>query len=133
MSVEVTAKLNYLRIGPRKVRLLADLIRGKKAERAEEILILSSKRAAKSLLKLLRSALANAKHNHTLEAANLYIAKITVDGGPVLKRWMPKAHGRATPVRERTSLINLVLKSLPEKTVENKKQPSKTKTVANKE
>lgn len=120
MSVEVTAKLNYLRIGPRKVRLVADLIRGKKAEKAEEILSLSPKNAAKPLLKLLRSALANAKHNNSLEAVVLYVDKITVDGGPVLKRWAPKAHGRAAPIRERTSLINLVLKPLPEKDVTKK-------------
>lgn len=132
MSVEVTAKLNYLRIGPRKVRLVADLIRGRKAARAEDILSLSAKRAARPLLKLLRSALANAKHNHSLEAVSLYVGKITVDGGPVLKRWAPKAHGRAAPIRERTSLINLVLKQLPEKNGtekgDNKKDVKKVKT-----
>ena len=60
-------------------------------------------------MKLLNSAIANAKHNHSLDVENLRVQSITVDGGPVLKRWMPKAHGRATPIRERTSHINLVL------------------------
>jgi large subunit ribosomal protein L22 len=106
---EVTAKLKFLRIGPRKIRLIADLIRGRKAEKAVNTLSLLNKRAAKPVLKLLKSAIANAKHNHNLPLESLRVAKITVDGGPVLKRWMPKAHGRATPVRERTSHINLVL------------------------
>lgn len=106
---EVTAKLRFLRIGPRKVRLIADLIRGRKAEKAVDMLTLSNKRNARPVLKLLNSAIANAKHNFNLPVAGLHIEKITVDGGPVLKRWMPKAHGRATPVRERTSHITLVL------------------------
>jgi len=106
---EVTAKLSHLRMGPRKVRLIADLIRGKKAEKARIILSLSDKRAARPVLKLLNSAIANAKHNYEMTVDTLRVSKISVDGGPVLKRWMPKAHGRATPVRERTSHINLVL------------------------
>lgn len=109
MQQEVTAKLKYLRIGPRKVRLVADLIRGRGVSRALTTLSLLKKRAAGPMLKLLKSAVANAKHNYSLEEKDLKIAKITVDGGAVLKRWMPKAHGRATPVRERTSHINLVL------------------------
>ncbi len=96
-------------MGPRKVRLLADVIRGKKAVKAQNLLVVMPKRAAKPLLKLLNSAIANAKHNHSLDVENLRVQSITVDGGPVLKRWMPKAHGRATPIRERTSHINLVL------------------------
>lgn len=109
MQQEVTAKLRYLRIGPRKVRLVVDLIRGRGVARAINTLSLLKKRAAKPILKLLHSAVANAKHNYSLEEKDLKVARITVDGGAVLKRWMPKAHGRATPVRERTSHINLVL------------------------
>jgi len=105
----VTAKLSYLRMGPRKVRLVADLIRGKKVVRALEILGLSKKSAARPLMKLLNSAVANAKNNNNLSMESLVVKTITVDGGPMLKRWMPKAHGRATPVRERTSHINLML------------------------
>ncbi|TAN34075.1 50S ribosomal protein L22 [Patescibacteria group bacterium] len=122
MPTTATAKLKYLRIGPRKVRLVADAIRGRRALQAVEILSLLNKRAAHPVLKLLKSALANAKHNHSLEPENLRIAKLTVDGGAALKRYMPKAHGRATPVRERTSHINLVLSE-----IENKKKDIKKK------
>lgn len=96
-------------MGPRKVRLVADLVRGRSVRRAIDILSVTNKRPAKPLLKLLMSAVANAKHNFSLSQDGLKIASLTVDGGPMLKRWMPKAHGRATPVRERTSHINLVL------------------------
>lgn len=122
MNQEVTAKLSFLRMGPRKVRLIADMIRGKKVAKALDLLSLVPKRAARPVLKLLNSAVANAKHNHSLAVENLRVAKITVDGGPVLKRWMPKAHGRATPVRERTSHINLVLIA---KVEEEKKETKK--------
>ena len=117
---EVTAKLRFLRMGPRKVRLIADMIRGKKVTRALDLLSVMPKRAARPVLKLLNSAVANAKHNHSLAVEDLKVAQIYVDGGPVLKRWMPKAHGRATPVRERTSHINLVL-GVMEKKVKSKK------------
>lgn len=116
MSQVVTAKLSFLRMGPRKVRLVADMIRGKKVAKAQEILVLSRKAAARPILKLLNSALANASHNHNLVAENLCVKTIMVDGGPMLKRWMPKAHGRATPVRERTAHINLGLGELSMKT-----------------
>ena len=109
MTEQVTAQLKFYRMGPRKLRLLADLIRGQRAERAVARLSVLKKTGAAPLLKLVNSALANAKHNHALESGSLFIKTITVDGGPVLKRWMPKAHGRATPVRERTSHIKLVL------------------------
>lgn len=122
MSQVVTAKLSYLRMGPRKVRLVVDMIRGRKVAKAQEILVLSKKAAARPILKLLNSALANARHNHNLVAENLCVKTIMVDGGPMLKRWMPKAHGRATPVRERTSHISLVL---AEVAVKAKKKLSK--------
>ena len=108
-------------MGPRKMRLLVDLIRGKRAERALALLSVLNKRGALPLRKLLDSAVANAKHNHSLQAENLYIKSITVDGGPVLKRWMPKAHGRATPVRERTSHVKLTLGVLERKEKKAKK------------
>lgn len=111
MNREVRAQLNYLRIGPRKVRLVADLMRGRKVATAINTLSVLNKLAAKPLLKLLKSAIANAKNNFSLSENTLRIKTITVDGGPVLKRWMPRAHGRATPIRERTSHIKLVLVS----------------------
>ncbi|MDO8509820.1 MAG: 50S ribosomal protein L22 [bacterium] len=109
---EVKAQLNFLRQGPRKVRLVVDLIRGRKVSTALDALSLVNKKASLPILKLLRSAVANAQHNFSLAMEDLRVAKITVDGGPVLKRWMPKAHGRATPVRERTSHITLVLEEI---------------------
>ena len=118
---EVKAKLSYLRQGPRKVRLVVDVIRGRKVTTALHNLSLLNKRAALPILKLLQSAIANAKHNFSLSAENLRVAKITVDGGPVLKRWMPKAHGRATPIRERTSHIQLVLTEVVKKEKAEKK------------
>ena len=123
MKQLVTAKLSYLRMGPRKVRLVADLIRGRSVGRAIDILTVTNKRPAKPLLKLLMSAVANAKHNFSLAQDALKVATLTVDGGPMLKRWMPKAHGRATPVRERTSHINLVLAGEKSETQMSEKQP----------
>lgn len=124
---EVTAKLNFLRIGPRKVRLIVDLIRGRKVVKAINILSLLNKVAAKPILKLLNSAVANAKHNYNLPVDVLHIAKITVDGGPVLKRSMPKAHGRATPIRERTSHISLILAGEIEEKKDEKKANKEVK------
>lgn len=112
---EVNAKLRFLRMGPRKVRLVVDTIRGKKVLRALDILSVLPKKAALPILKLLNSAVANAKHNHSLAVEDLKISQIYVDGGPVLKRSMPKAQGRATPIRERTSHINLVLSTFEKK------------------
>ena len=112
---EVTAQLKYLRTSPRKLRLIVDLIRGKRVSRALENLAVLNKKQAHTMAKLVNSAIANATNNHSLKADDLVIKTITVDGGPVLKRFMPKAHGRATPVRERTSHVKLVLAAIPRK------------------
>ncbi|HNU95970.1 MAG TPA: 50S ribosomal protein L22 [Candidatus Magasanikbacteria bacterium] len=122
MNQEVIAKLRFLRMGPRKVRLVTDLVKGRKALRARDVLSLTNKSAALPILKLLNSAIANAKNNFKLDEETLFIKNITVDGGPVLKRWMPKAHGRATPVRQRTSHVTMILK-----TVEKAEKKTKTK------
>lgn len=121
MNQEVIAKLRFLRMGPRKVRLITDLVKGRKAIKARDILSLTNKRAALPILKLLNSAIANAKNNFKLDEETLFIKNITVDGGPMLKRWMPKAHGRATPIRQRTSHVMIVLKVV-------EKTDKKTKT-----
>lgn len=123
---QVTAKLKFFRMSPKKLRLVADLIRGKRVERAQASLSVLNKKGARPILKLLNSAVANAKHNHSLESGNLVVKTITVDGGPMLKRFMPKAHGRATPVRERTSHVNLILESLV-KVEKAEKKEKKTK------
>jgi len=111
----VRAKLNYLRIAPRKIRLVADLIRGKKVEEAQTILSFTTKKAADSLLKLLKSAIANAKHNFQLEEANLFISNILVDEGPKYKRWRARAKGTAYEIQKKTSHITLVLDEIAKK------------------
>lgn len=119
MSKEIIAKLRFLRMSPRKVRLIADMIRGKMAKKAIEVLSLLPKRAALPVLKLLNSAIANAKHNFSIESENLRVEKIIVDGGPVLKRSKPRARGRATPIRKRTSHITLSLKAIERNMAKN--------------
>ena len=121
--VSVTAKLRYLRIAPRKVRLVADLIRGKTVEEAQTILNFTIKKTAQPLLKLLKSAIASAKHNYQLEESNLYISKITVDEGPKLKRWRARARGVASEIQKKTSHVTLVLEEIV------KKPPKKVKKV----
>ncbi len=127
MQQEITAKLNYLKTGPRKVRLVADLIRGKKVLKAIDILTMLRKKAALPLLKLVRSAVANAKNNYSLEAENLRVASITVNGGAMLKRWMPRARGRATTIRKRVSHVSLVLQVIEQKE-KDKPKDKKVKT-----
>lgn len=131
MATIVTAKLSFLRMGPRKVRLVADLIRGRSVLRALDMLMLTNKKASRPLLKLLQSAVANAKHNHQLEVEKLRVKTILVDGGPVLKRSMPRAHGRATPIKERTSHIYLALEEIVPK-VKNLKNQENNKSITKK-
>jgi large subunit ribosomal protein L22 len=107
--MEVKASLNNIRISPRKVRLTADLVRGLSVENALSQLNFNAKLARFPLIKLINSAVANAVHNFELEKNNLVIKEIRVDGGATLKRWMPKAHGRATPILKKTSHISLIL------------------------
>lgn len=103
------AYLRYLRIAPRKVRLVADLIRGKSVEQAQTLLRFTNKGGTTPLVKLLNSAVASGVHNFQLDPANLYIAKILVDEGPKLKRVNPRARGRADQIQKKTSHITLVL------------------------
>lgn len=102
------AKLKYLHMAPRKVRFVADLIKGKHIVEAEAQLLYCRRRAAKPILKLLHSAINNAL-NKKLNKDTLYISSITVDQGPMLKRWLPRAMGRATPIQKKMSHITLVL------------------------
>lgn len=112
--MEVTAKLNNLRKAPRKVRLVANLVKGMTVVQAENELKFSVKDSAQPVLKLLRSAIANANHNFHLDKNNLYIAKAVVDNGPNLKRWRPRAFGRAAGILKRTSHITIVLSEIIE-------------------
>ena len=119
----VTAKLNYLRMSPRKVRLVADLLKRKSAVQALVQLENMAKIAAKPLAKLLRSAIANAKHNFEMAEETLKVKQVIVNGGPVLHRWMPRAMGRATPIRKRSAHIELTLEGdMPEKNPSTKAQ-----------
>jgi large subunit ribosomal protein L22 len=107
--MEVRARLRFVRVAPRKAQLVADLIRGKGSGDALNILTFSRKAAAKILIKLLKSAIANANQKKTVDIDRLYIKKVTVDQGPTMKRYQPRALGRATMIRKRTSHITLVL------------------------
>ena len=107
--MQTTAKLNKLRIAPRKVRLLIDMVRGMNVEDAILQLKLSKKSAAIPVRKLLESAIANAKHNHKIKKETLIIKTAYVNEGITLKRWMPRAFGRATPIRKRSAHITVVL------------------------
>ncbi|MFB6181823.1 MAG: 50S ribosomal protein L22 [Candidatus Magasanikbacteria bacterium] len=109
MAKQAKAKLNELRMAPRKVRLVADLIRDMDVDEAKTQLRLSKKRAAKPMLKLLNSAIANAEHNQNLDKSTLTVKIATVDEGPTMKRYQPRAYGRATTIRKRSSHIKLVL------------------------
>ena len=113
--MEVKAKLNNLRIAPRKSRQVVDLIRGKTAVEARVILEFTVKRAAEPILKLLNSAIASAAHDFKLNETDLYVSKITVDEGPKLKRSFPMSRGRAYPIMKRTSHIVLVLSDINQK------------------
>lgn len=112
--MEIKAKLSNLRTAPRKVRLVVDLVRGKKAQEAQSALLFTVNKSAKSVLKLLNSAIASAKNNFHLNEENLFISKITVDEGPKLKRWHPMSRGRAYPIIKRSSHIALTLSEIRE-------------------
>jgi len=111
----VVAKLKYLRIAPRKVRLVADLIRGKSVEQAQTLLHFTVKKANEPLLKLLKSAIASARNNFQLQESNLYICKISVDEGPKYKRYMPRARGQAYEIQKKTSHVTLWLDEIVKK------------------
>lgn len=113
--MEVIAKLNNLRIAPRKTRDVIDLIRNKKVTEAVAALSFTTRKSAPIVLKLLNSAIANAKNNFKLNEDDLYVAKVTVDEGTKLKRWHPMSRGRAYPIEKKTSHITIVLDELKNK------------------
>jgi ribosomal protein L22 len=107
--VAVRAQARYVRCAPRKARLVVDHIRGKSVDDARAILATTPRAAARDVLKLLDSAIANAENNHELVADELKIQKVFVDEGPTLKRFQPRAQGRATRIRKRTSHMTILL------------------------
>jgi len=108
----IKAKLSNYRQSPRKVRLVADLIRGKKVERAIQELDFVNKKATKVVKKLLKSAIANAKHNERLDEKDLLLKEIRVDSGPTMKRFRAGAKGQAYPLKRRTSHISIALETV---------------------
>ena len=107
--MEATAILRYVRISPRKVKIVADLIRGKSIAEASAILAHTPKAASEPILKLLKSAVSNAEANHGMNVENLYVSQIFACPGPILKRIMPRAEGRAFRINKRTSHITLAV------------------------
>ena len=119
------AKLKHLRISPRKVRLVAGLIKGLPVKQAEIQLKFSTKRSTEPILKLLNSAVANAKENGGASKDNLFVSNVIVDIGPTLKRWRARAMGRASSIMKRTSHITLILEHKGE--IKSKKAKQKEK------
>jgi large subunit ribosomal protein L22 len=107
--MEAKAHLKYVRISPRKVKIVCDLIRGKDTKMAKAILAQTPKAAAELMLKLLNSAVANAENNHDMDPDNLYVSETYANPGPILKRIMPQARGRAYRINKRTSHITVIV------------------------
>jgi large subunit ribosomal protein L22 len=124
--MQVKAHARFIRMSPRKVRLVIDLIRGARVEKAQTQLRFANKAAAEPVLKLLNSAIANAVNNFQLNKDDLKIVSITADEGPILDRWQPRAHGRAMPIRKRSSHISIVLEEVEQK-VEKKAEAKEEK------
>ena len=110
--MEARAKATFVRIAPRKVQIVLDLIRNKPADEAMAILKFTPKAACEPVAKLLKSAVANAENNFDMDVTRLYVAECSVSQGPTLKRIRPRAHGRAYRINKKTSHINLVLKEM---------------------
>ncbi|MFH0812365.1 MAG: 50S ribosomal protein L22 [Pseudomonadota bacterium] len=107
--MEAKAVARYIRMSSRKARYVADLIRGKKVEDALDVLAFTPRRASDTVSRLLKSAIANAGQNESIDVDTLYVKKIFVDEGPMLKRFRPRAMGRAARIRKRTSHITVIL------------------------
>ena len=107
--MEAKAYLKYLRISPRKVQIVADLIRGKNVGTAMAILMQTPKAASEPMIKLLKSAVANAENNHNMDVEKLYVKAVHVAPGPIMKRVMPRAQGRAYRINKRTSHVTMTV------------------------
>jgi large subunit ribosomal protein L22 len=107
--MSVKARIKWLRISPRKVRIVANEMRGKDVQKAIDFLTFCKKGAARPLLKLVKSAVASADQKGGIDLDNLFIKEIMVDQGPTMKRWMPRSRGMATSVLKRSSKVSLML------------------------
>jgi len=112
--MEAKATIKYVRLSPMKARRMVDLIRGRQVEEARRILRFAPQSASRIIEKALNSAVANAEQAPGVVAQNLVVDRAWVDEGPTLKRWRPRAYGRAARIRKRTSHITLIVKSLGE-------------------
>ena len=111
---EVRAEARFVRVSPRKARLVVDHIRGRTVPEARTILAFTTRAAATDIEKVLRSAVANAEANHGLDGDELVVEAAYADEGPTLKRWKPRARGRVNRIRKRTCHVTLVLAEVPE-------------------
>jgi large subunit ribosomal protein L22 len=112
--MKVRAQAKYVRQSPYKVRRVLDLVRGLPVHEAEDVLRLTQRGATEPIEKVLKSAVANAEHNHALDIDDLVVAEAYADEGPTLKRYRPRARGRATRIRKRTSHITIVVSDMNE-------------------
>jgi large subunit ribosomal protein L22 len=112
MNAHATA--NHIRQSPYKVRIVLDLVRGRPVDEARVVLDFTNRKAAGTIKKLLNSAVANAEHNFALDADELIVSEAYANEGPTLKRWRPRARGRATRILKRTSHITIVVAELEE-------------------
>ena len=126
-----TAHLRNLRMSPRKLRLLVDLVRGAGASQAVTQLQFSHKIAAKPLVKLIQSAMANAAHNHNLDPESLRIREAYVNAGSIMYRFTPRAMGRSAPIRKRTAHITVVLEGMVAEGKAKKKKTEEKKEESN--
>jgi len=107
--METRAVAKFVRISPRKISLVMDQVRGKQVGEALNMLSFAPQRGARILKKLVNSAIANAEQNTSVDVDSLYVMRVYADEGPTLKRWRPRAQGRATSIRKRTSHLTVVL------------------------
>ena len=107
--MEAKAIGRFVHISPQKLRLVCDQIRGKQVEEALSVLAFTPKKGAKLLAKVLRSGIANAENNQSLDVDSLFVKRIEVGPGPTQKRFLPRAQGRATPLLKRSSHVTIVL------------------------
>lgn len=108
--MEAKAVAKHIRISPRKMKPIADMVRGKNANEAVAILKFTPRKGARLLKKVIESAMANAENNHGMDQESLYIAEVYANQGPTMKRWKAGSMGRANPILRRTSHIGVVLK-----------------------
>lgn len=112
--MEAKAHVKFARISPRKVKIVCDIIRGKDAATAQAILAATPKAASEIMMKVLKSAVANAENNFSMDPAKLYVSETYANPGPILKRIQPVSHGRAYRINKRTSHITIVVKEREE-------------------